>query len=90
MHFKKQSENEIDFLLSSIEILPQDTVKVLRLYYHGKLSLKEICVVMNKSITTIRNHHKRGIFLLKRHAEKSKSAISESASNASGNRSAYT
>jgi DNA-directed RNA polymerase specialized sigma24 family protein len=72
MIFKMQNDDDLNLLLSSINILPPDTAKVIRLYYHGKLPIKEICVVMNKSISTIRNHHNRGIFLLKKHVEKNK------------------
>ncbi len=72
---KKQNEKEMFILLTSIEILPSETAKVLRLHYDSKLSLKEICMVMNKSISTVRNHHNRGIFLLKKYHRENKAKL---------------
>jgi RNA polymerase sigma factor (sigma-70 family) len=71
MFLIKQNDEKLTLLLSSIQILPPDTARVIQLYYYRKLSLKEICVIMDKSISTVRNHHNRGIFLLKKHLRKS-------------------
>jgi RNA polymerase sigma factor (sigma-70 family) len=60
-------DQEMELLLTAIDILPEDTARVLRLHYGAQLPLKEICMVMGKSISIVRNHQKRGIFLLKKH-----------------------
>jgi DNA-directed RNA polymerase specialized sigma24 family protein len=61
---------DIEKLMGAVDILPADTARVLRLHYMGKLSLKEICFIMGKSISIIHNHRKRGLFLLRKHFEK--------------------
>lgn len=54
------------------DILPQETIEVLRLYYIESKSFKEIADKLNKSLSTIYNHHSRGIYLLKNKKVRSK------------------
>jgi RNA polymerase sigma factor (sigma-70 family) len=62
-----QKSKDIEVLLTAIDILPEDTAHVLRLHYLEKRSLKEISGMIGKSISTVRNHQGRGLFLLHRH-----------------------
>ncbi len=59
-----QSAEEIEKALLS---MPVPISTVLQYHYLMKYSFKEIVGVMQLSITTIRNHHNRGIYLLAKH-----------------------
>lgn len=61
---KDYSNAEIN---KAFDNLKTDTAKVVRLCYQQQYSLKEIAVIMNRSITVIRNHHNRGIYKLYRY-----------------------
>jgi len=54
--------------LSEIEkgfcTLKPDSARVLKWHYIEGYSLHEIATLIGKSISTVRNHHNRGIFLL--------------------------
>ena len=61
---KEYPVTEID---QAFNTLKPDTAEVVRLCYQQHYSLKEITVIMNRSITVIRNHHNRGIYKLYRY-----------------------
>lgn len=61
---KEYPEAELN---QAFETLKLDTAKVIKLCYQQQYSLKEIAVIMNRSITVIRNHHNRGIYKLYRY-----------------------
>ncbi len=54
-------------LISVCSNLPKDTVRVLELHYLNQVPLKDICGIIGKSISTVRNHHDRGIFLIQKY-----------------------
>lgn len=56
-------------LLKLCEKLPAETLKVLELHYMQQKPLKEVCEIMGKSMTTIRNHRDRGLMLLRQYQE---------------------
>lgn len=56
-------------LIKLCQKLPPETLQVLELYYLEQKTLKEIAVIMNKSMTVVRNHRNRGLFLLKAYYE---------------------
>ncbi len=57
-------------LIKLTEKLPAETLRVLELHYLQQKSMKEICAILNKSMTVVRNHRNRGLFLLKSYYEK--------------------
>ena len=59
----------------AISTLPASTEMVIRLRYEQGKSLDEICILLNKSISIIRNHHNRGLFLVQKFYTKSKAGI---------------
>jgi len=54
----------------AVRHLPAQTYKVLMLHYGQQKSIKDIAVITGKSVSTVRNHHNRGIFLLRKYAAK--------------------
>lgn len=62
-------------LLKLTQKLPPDTLRVMELHYLQQKPLKEVCTILNKSMTVVRNHRNRGLFLLKKiyEAEKGES-----------------
>lgn len=66
----KAITERILLLLKLTQKLPPDTLRVLELHYLQQKSLKEICAILNKSMTVVRNHRNRGLFLLKAYYEK--------------------
>lgn len=61
---KEYPEAKID---QAFDTLKPDTAKVIKLCYQQQYSLKEIGVIMCRSMTVIRNHHNRGIYKLYRY-----------------------
>lgn len=59
-------------LIELCQKLPPDTIRVLELYYLQHKTLKEICIILGKSMTVIRNHRNRGLYLLKQYYESGK------------------
>lgn len=53
-----------DQIEEALQRMPPDTARVLQLHYCMKYPFKEIATMMNKSRTTIQNHHARGIIRL--------------------------
>lgn len=66
----KALTEQMVLLISLCQKLPPDTLRVLELHYLDQKSLKEICAILDKSMTVVRNHRNRGIFLLKEFYEK--------------------
>ncbi len=62
-----QTEYPVVELEKALQTLKPDALKVLTLHYHQNYSFNEITIIMQKSITVIRNHHNRGIYKLYRH-----------------------
>ena len=54
-------------IVKALRTLKPDAAKVLILHYRQNYSFNEITIIMQKSITVIRNHHNRGIYKLYRH-----------------------
>jgi DNA-directed RNA polymerase specialized sigma24 family protein len=48
----------------ALRLMPPDTSRVLHLHYNMKYPLKDIEKIMNRSRTTVHNHHARGIIRL--------------------------
>lgn len=51
----------------ALATMKPDTANVLRLHYHKGMTLKEIAAHIDRSMTVVRNHHNRGIYLLHRY-----------------------
>lgn len=64
---RQHSAKQIEAALATMK---PDTAHVLRLHYYQGLTLKEIGVQINRSMTVVRNHHNRGIYLLHRYLTK--------------------
>jgi DNA-directed RNA polymerase specialized sigma24 family protein len=60
---KEYSPAQLERAFNSLKV---DTAKVIDLRYRQQYSMKEIAIIMNRSITVIRNHHNRGIYKLYR------------------------
>lgn len=60
----RYTEDEVQKALASLE---PTTRKVLLLYYAESYSFKEICTMIQRSISIVRNHHNRGFFQLYRY-----------------------
>lgn len=65
MH-KKYSAAQIN---AALETLKPDSVKVLLLHYSDGHGLPQIAVLMQRSVTVIRDHHNRGIYKLHKYFE---------------------
>ncbi len=61
---KINRENSSEKIEEALNSLPTDTTKVLRLHYQQLHTLKEIAPIIQRSISIVRNHHNRGIYLL--------------------------
>lgn len=66
---KTEKVQNITELLLYVDILPATTKQVLMLYYEHNKTLKEICLILGKSMFIVSNHYHRGLFLLRRHKE---------------------
>lgn len=67
-YWKKMiAEYNPEILDQALRTLKPDTEKVLRLHYQQHHPLKDISAMVKLSITVIRNHHNRGIYLLYRY-----------------------
>lgn len=64
---ERYSPAEIEEALLSLQ---RDTLRVLQLHYLMKYPLKDIAKIMNKSMTTVRNHNARGIVKLRKFFER--------------------
>jgi DNA-directed RNA polymerase specialized sigma24 family protein len=54
-------------LQEAMRTLKPDAQRVLDLHYNQQYSLQEITVLVNRSISVVRNHHNRGIYKLYRY-----------------------
>jgi DNA-directed RNA polymerase specialized sigma24 family protein len=61
--FRKQADNPAA-LQEALALLPPDMATVLRLHYVDQVSIKDIGAYIRKSISTVRHHLHRGIFLV--------------------------
>ena len=61
---EKYSALELGIALGKLK---PDAEKIINLHYRENLSLVQISAKMKLSITVIRNHHNRGIYLLYRY-----------------------
>lgn len=64
---EKYTAAEIEEALLSMQ---PDTSRVLQLHYLMKHPLKDIAVIINRSLTIVYNHHNRGIYKLYKHFNK--------------------
>jgi DNA-directed RNA polymerase specialized sigma24 family protein len=52
--------------LDGINLLPEETARGILLYYQDKKSIQEISLLTGRSQSIVRNHHNRGLFLLRK------------------------
>lgn len=60
------------YLNEAIESLKPETAEVIRLYYFEHKSMLDICLIIDKSISIVRNHYNRGMFLIYHYIEERK------------------
>lgn len=65
----------------ALATMKPDTANVLRLHYHQGMTLKEIGAHINRSMTVVRNHHNRGIYLLHKYLSMTEREREESLKN---------
>lgn len=63
--FKGYSTGQLE--IASRE-LPPESLKVLHLRYVENRSMRDIATILGKSSAMVRNHHNRGLFLLRKKA----------------------
>lgn len=63
-------EQEGKLLEEALAAIDPVSARVLRWHYMEGYSLQEITRMLNRSISTVRNHHNRGIFELQQHCTK--------------------
>jgi len=56
---------DIDLLNELLEKLPINYKEILTLYYEEDMTFKEIGILLNKPINTIKSHHRRALMQLK-------------------------
>lgn len=66
---KTYSKEEID---QAIATLKPDAQKVIRWHYEHSLPLKDIAPILSRSLTIIRSHQYRGIYLLHKYFKQKK------------------
>jgi DNA-directed RNA polymerase specialized sigma24 family protein len=75
-YWRKIIAEEPMVLADAIASLNLETAKVIRLYYIEGKSMQDISLIIKKSISIVRHHHSRGIFLIYHIIDKRKSSSS--------------
>lgn len=59
----------------ALKTLPGDTTKILNLHYGTKHTVKDIAYMLNRSVSYVRHHQNRGIFLLQKHFDNNRREV---------------
>jgi DNA-directed RNA polymerase specialized sigma24 family protein len=68
-YWQKVQQRKPAGLLKAMSLLKPEIATVLRLHYVENKPLKEVGVLIGKSMSTVRNHLNRGIFLIFQYLE---------------------
>lgn len=73
-YWKDKYEQDWTSLNLALCMLPEITAEVIRMHYMEGKTLDEICSIIGRSISTVRNHINLGIFRIFQQLENKKNA----------------